>query len=45
LELLVERAKLLDMPGGHSVDIVITEVSGQIAHFAPIAHGSPELAG
>ena len=37
LELLGERAKLLEMPAGHSMDVLITEVSGQIAHFTPIA--------
>src|SRR5271157_1226586 len=37
LELLGERAKLLEMPGGHSMNVVITEVSGQVAHFSPAA--------
>ncbi len=37
LELLGERAQLLEMPGGHSMDVLITEVSGPIAHFAPIS--------
>jgi len=36
LELVGERAKLLEMPGGRSMDVLITEVSGQIAHFTPI---------
>jgi hypothetical protein len=38
LELLGERAKLLEMPGGLSMDVRITAVSGQIAHFAPITN-------
>jgi hypothetical protein len=37
VELLGERAKLLEMPGGHSMNVVITEVSGEVAHFSPIA--------
>ena len=37
LELLGERAKLLEMASGHSMDVLITEVSNQIAHFTPIA--------
>ena len=37
LELLGERTKLLEKPGGHSMDVLITEVSGPIAHFTPIA--------
>ncbi|MGO9109281.1 MAG: hypothetical protein ACLP9L_08620 [Thermoguttaceae bacterium] len=37
LELLGERAKLLEMPGKHSMDVLITEVSGQIAQFTSIA--------
>jgi len=36
LELLGERAKLLEMPGAHSMDVLITEVAGQIVHFTPI---------
>ena len=36
LELVGARAKLLEMPGGHSMDVLITEVSGEIAHFTPI---------
>ncbi|MGO9115435.1 MAG: hypothetical protein ACLP9L_40000 [Thermoguttaceae bacterium] len=37
LELLGARAKQLEMPGGHSMNVVITEVSGQVAHFSPVA--------
>jgi hypothetical protein len=40
-----EKAKLLDMPGGHAMEVLITEVSGQIAHFAPLAATSPVRAG
>jgi hypothetical protein len=36
LELLGDDVKLLKMPGGHSMDVIITGVSGRIAHFAPI---------
>ena len=39
LELHGERAKLLNLSGGHSVDVLITEVSGQIARFVPISAG------
>jgi hypothetical protein len=37
LELHGERANLLEMRGRHSMDVLITEVSGQIAHFASIS--------
>jgi hypothetical protein len=39
LELYGERAKLLNLPGGHSMDILITEVSGQIACFVLTSAG------
>ncbi len=38
LELLGEKAKRLDMPNRHSMDIRIISVSGQVAHFSPIIH-------
>jgi hypothetical protein len=42
LELLGEKGKLLGMPGGHWMDVVITGVSGHIAYFAPASlSGAP----
>lgn len=38
LELLSDKAKLLDMPSRHTMDVRITEVSGEVAHFVPITH-------
>jgi hypothetical protein len=40
LELVGERARLLDMPVGHTMNVVITEVAGEIAHFMPLTAGS-----
>jgi hypothetical protein len=37
LELLGERACWSHIPSGHSLDVIITEVSGQVAHFIPVA--------
>jgi hypothetical protein len=36
MELLGNDVQLLNMPGGPSMDVMITGVSGRIAHFAPI---------
>jgi len=36
MELLGNDVQLLSMPGGPSMDLTITGVSGRIAHFAPI---------
>jgi hypothetical protein len=37
LELLGEKAKLMKMPAGHSMDIIITEVADQVAHFTRVS--------
>lgn len=45
LELHGERAKLLNLQSGHSVDILITDVSGQIARFVLTSAGHTAPAG
>ncbi len=37
LEMLGERAKLLELPRLHSMDVRITEISGEVAHFDAVA--------
>jgi hypothetical protein len=34
MELLGEKEKLAGMPSGHWIDVIITGVSGRVAHFA-----------